>query len=170
MKGKQQIITDLREEFNSWEELLAGLSEAQIIAPQLPENLSIKDVMAHLMTWQQLSIARLQAAVHNREPQLPPWPPELDPEPAEGQPDQMNAWIYETHRDRPWSEVYHDWRTGFLRFLELAEAIPEAELLEEGKYHWLEGYALWDVLYGSYTHHHQDHLEPLQGWLQEHET
>jgi hypothetical protein len=87
MSDKQHIPTMLREEFQRWEELLASLSEEQITAPQLPADWSIKDVIAHLMAWQQRSIARLEAALLNRAPELPKWPAELDPEP-EGQPHQ----------------------------------------------------------------------------------
>jgi len=71
MNGKQQILTTLREDFSRWEELLASMSEEQITAPQLPSNLSIKDVIAHLRAWQQRSIARLEAAVLNRNPSFP---------------------------------------------------------------------------------------------------
>ena len=70
----------LNEEFNRWEHLLAGMSEEQITAPQLPANLSIKDVIAHLRAWQQRSIARLEAALLDREPEFPRWPEELVPD------------------------------------------------------------------------------------------
>ena len=40
MYMKQHILAALSEEFNRWEELLAGMSEAQITAPQLPSNWS----------------------------------------------------------------------------------------------------------------------------------
>ena len=65
--------------------------------------------------------------------------------------------------DRPWPSVYQDWRAGFLRFLELGAAIAEPDLVEAGKYSWLEGYALIDVLKGSYEHHqeHAEYLEPV---------
>ena len=63
MNDKQRVLTMLREEFKSWEQLLASLSEEQITAPQLPANWSIKDVIAHLRAWQQRSIARLEAAL-----------------------------------------------------------------------------------------------------------
>jgi hypothetical protein len=82
--------------------------------------------------------------------------------------DQINAWIYETYREQPWSSVHHDWREGFLRFLELGEAIPEKELLEAGRYPWLEGHPLSLVLVSSYEHHHEEHLEPLLAWLRQH--
>jgi hypothetical protein len=44
--------------------------------------------------------------------------------------------------------------------LELAESIPEKDLLEIGKYPWLREYPLSAVLLGSYEHH-EEHLEPL---------
>ena len=45
MNDERQIIAVLKEEFNRWEDVLAGLSEEQITARQLPANLSIKDVI-----------------------------------------------------------------------------------------------------------------------------
>jgi hypothetical protein len=162
MNQKQHILTALQAEFKRWEALLASLSEAQITAPQLSDGWSLKDVIAHLRAWQQRSIARLEAALHNREPEYPAWPEQFDPE-VEGQPHDLNAWLYATYRDQPWSSVYRDWSTGFRRFLELGEAIPEADLLDVGRYAWLEGYALVAVLEGSYEHHreHAEFLEPV---------
>ena len=164
---EREWIKSSKEEFNRWEELLAGMSEEQITAPHLPSNLSIKDVIAHLRAWQQRSVARLEAALLNREPEFPRWPAELDPD-SEDDPAQINAWIYETYREQPWSSVHRDWREGFLRFLELGEAIPEKDLLDAGRYPWMEGQPLSLVLLGSYEHHHEDHLEPLLTWIRQH--
>jgi hypothetical protein len=162
MDDKQHILTTLREEFNRWEELLASLSEEQITAAQLPGNWSIKDVIAHLRAWQQRSIARLEAALLSREPEFPNWPAEFDPE-AEGQPHDLNAWLYERDRGLPWSSVQRDWRAGFLRFLELGESIPEKDLLDAGRYPWMEGQPLALILQSSYEHHHEhaDFLKPV---------
>jgi hypothetical protein len=162
MNDKEQILTRLNDEFNSWEILLGSLSEAQITAPQ-PSDMSIKDVMAHLMAWQQLSIMRLEAALNDREPEPMPWPEELGPEP-EGDPYDINNWFDEQYHTQSWPNVYQAWRTGFLRFLELAQAVPEADLLAPGKYHWLEDYPLMAVLEGSYEHH-REHMETLQARL-----
>lgn len=167
MNDKQAMLTTLRAEFNRWEALLGSLSEGQITAPHLPSSMSIKDVVAHLYAWQQRSIARLEAALLNTEPTFPLWLAGLDPE-AEENLDQINAWIYETYRDRRWSSVHQDWRDGFLRFLELGAVISETDLFDTKKYPWLEGYALFAVLQGSYEHHHADHLEPLLAWLPQH--
>jgi len=170
MNDKEGILITLQEEFNRWEALLASLSEEHITAPQLPDNWSIKDVVAHLRAWQQRSIARLEAALLNRPPEYPTWPAQFDPE-AEGQPHDLNAWLYATYRDQPWPSVHRDWSKGFLRFLELGEAIPEKDLLDAGRYTWLEGYALFAVLHGSYEHHreHAEYLEPVIARLRQHQ-
>ena len=166
MTMKDHILAALREQFNQWEALLAGMSEEQITAPHLPSGLSIKDVMAHLWAWQQRSRARFEAALLNREPEFPTWIAGLDPD-SEGATDQINAWIYESYREQSWSHVHQNWREGFLRLLELGAAIPEKDLLDSGRYPWLKGYPLAFILLASYDHH-QEHLEQLLAWLREH--
>jgi hypothetical protein len=165
MNDKTQIISMLNEEFGRWQGLLAGLSEEQITAPNLPADLSIQDVIAHLMAWQQRSNARLEAALHNRQPEFPAWPAGLDPETEDV--DQINAWIYNSYHSQPWSSVQRAWAQGFRRLLELAQAIPEKDLLDADKYPWMDGQPLSAVLLGTYEHHHEDHLEPLLAWLRQ---
>jgi hypothetical protein len=168
MNMKEHILTALREQFNRLEDLLASMSEAQITAPLLPSNWSIKNVIAHLWAWQQISVARMEAARQDREPEFPKWVAELQTD-WEDNPNQTNTWIYETYYEQPWSKVHQNWRAGFLRFLELGEPIPEKDLLDTGRYSWLEGYPLALILLASYDHH-QEHLEKMLAWLQEHGT
>ena len=168
METKEQLLTALRDEFDRWEELLAGLLEEQITAPQLPDHWSIKDVIAHLWAWQQISVARMEAAGLNREPEFPKWVAELD-EDWEETANQTNARIYETCHEKRWSEVYQNWRAGFLRLIESGKPILEKDLLDGDRYPWLKGYSLAFILVASYDHH-QEHLEKLQAWLREHEN
>jgi hypothetical protein len=164
MSEKEALLELLVEEFNRWEELLAGLSIEQITEPALLGNISIKDTVGHLRAWQQRSIARLEAALSNQEPQFPVWPEGLDPEDEDV--DQINAWIQSIYEPQPWGSVYPVWKHGFLRFIELAQAVPEQDLFDAEKYPWLYGHTAADVIRGSYEHHHDDHYEPLIAWLQ----
>ncbi len=157
---KKELLDPLRAEYNRWEELLAGLSEAQIVDRSLPSGLSIKDVIAHLWAWQQISIARMEAALHYKDPVLPRFYGTDDPD-AEENRERINAWIHQTCLDKPWPQVHDDWRAGFIYFLKLGEQIPDKDLFDPGKYAWLGGLPLSVVLTGSYEHHHLEHLEPL---------
>jgi hypothetical protein len=164
MNMKEHILTALREQFNRWEDLLNSLSDEQITTPRFDYNWSIKDVIAHLWGWQQTSIARMEAAALNREPDFPKWVAELRGDWEENA-DQTNTWIYETNHEKPWSDVYQNWREGFLRLLDLGEPTLEKDLLDGSRYPWLKGYSLAFVLVASYDHH-QEHLEKLIAALQ----
>jgi hypothetical protein len=48
MNMKDHILGALREQFNRWEELLAGMSEEEIIGQNILSDWSTKDVIAHL--------------------------------------------------------------------------------------------------------------------------
>jgi hypothetical protein len=159
MNDSQEILVTLRDEFQRWEELLATLTEEQLTTPMAPSHLSIKDVVAHLRAWQQVSIARLEAARLDTEPVFPDWLEGSDPE-SEEEREEFNTRIYERYRELPTSRVHQEWKSGFLKFLELGQAIPADVLLDIKKYAWLKGYALFDVLQGSFWHHeeHRDQL------------
>jgi hypothetical protein len=166
MDMKHHLLSALRAEFERCEKLLASLGEEEITSPLAPSTWTIKDVIAHLWAWQHRSIARVQPAQIDREPEFPNWPTEFDPDGGDG-PDQVNAWIYESHRYEPWSSVHCKWHEGFQQFLEAANAISEEDLLETS-YPWMQGYPLYTVLVSSCAHHHVEHFEPLRAWLREH--
>jgi hypothetical protein len=159
MHSKKQILKMLRKEFVRWEELLATMSEKEITDPFLFPTWSIKDVIAHLMAWQQISIARMEAARAGTQPLFPPWLGGSDPE-SEQDRELFNGRIYETYKDHAWSSIHQDWREGYLRFLALGEEISEDDILDPGKYPWLKGYSLFAVLQGS-LEHHQEHMDSI---------
>ena len=159
MNMKEHILSALKEQFENWNQLLGSMSEEQIINPRFDLNWSIKDVIAHLWGWQQISIARVEGGLHDQEPQFPIWVAELQTG-WEEHADQTNATIYKANHLLPWSKVYLNWRNGFLQFLELSERVSEKDLLDGSRYPWLKGYSLAHILLASYDHH-QEHLEKL---------
>ncbi len=163
MDMKEHILAALREQIDRWEALLAKLGEAQIVAPAFPSDWSVKVIIAHLMTWQKRSIARFEAASAGHEPDFPVWVPGINPD-GEGNADRINAWVYDTYHEQPWSKVHQDWKTGYLRLIEMANQVPEMNLLETGIYPWMGPYPLGYILLATYSHH-QEHIEKLQEWL-----
>lgn len=164
MNMKDHILAALNDEFNSWEEFLVGLREEQINVPRFDLGWTIKDVLAHLWAWQQISIARMEAGLQNQEPNFPKWIVESI-ENWEEDADQVNALTYEKFHDKSWAEIYQNWRNGFRQLLDLGAEFPERDLLDGDKYHWLHGYSLAAYLIASYDHH-QEHFEKLKEWLE----
>ena len=163
---KDELLALLREEFARWEKLLSSLTPDQVVPRDLPDDLSVKDVVAHLWAWQGLSVARLEAALDNRDPDYHLGPDGLDPD-NEDNLERINAWIHQANLDRPWMDVYGNWRRRFLWFLELAQNLPEQTLMQPARYPWLKDAPLSAVLRGSYEHHQEEHYGPLSAILRQ---
>jgi len=159
MPSKTLSLTQLGDEFARWQSVLASLNEEQLSVPIQPNGWSVQDILAHLRGWQQVSIARLKAAIEARDPVYPDWTGGQPPD-AEENLDIYNERIYQANHVLPALAVYLAWKSGFLHFLELVESIPPADLLEVGKYAWLPDYALIAVLEGS-LEHHREHYDGI---------
>ena len=165
MNMKEHVLMALKEQLDRWEEFLASLSEEQISVPKFDLDWSIKDVIAHLWAWQQISIARIEGGLYDSEPRLPAWIVE-SVENWEENSNRVNALTFETQHQKPWPEIHQNWKTGFLHFIQLGSVISEKDLLDGDKYPWLKGYSLAFILIASYDHH-QEHFEMLIHRLQE---
>ncbi len=166
MSEKERILDELAVIFNRWQVLLSSLSEAQIHTPLSPSTWTVKDVVAHLWSWQQGSVARMQAALQDREPDYPAWWLQRLPDPEEDV-DGTNALLYSLSKDKLWAQIYSDWKAQFMRYLELLAKLPEKDFLQPGRYAWMGKYAIADSSKGSLGHH-QEHYETLVEWLKGH--
>ncbi len=158
---KTQLIHMMKEVFEGWESELGKHDVDWITMPgHVEKDRSVKDILAHLTGWQQVSVARLEAARAGGEPNYPRWSPELDVV-HETDNDAVNAWIFGAYSAKSWDEVHGEWRDRFHYVLQLAEAIPEEKWFVSGVPAWLGEYRLSAVLEGSHEHH-QEHLDELK--------
>lgn len=159
MKKKTELINQLKDVFRRWEEQLLTMNDAEIVTRQLSPDRSVKDDVAHLRAWLQVSIARLEAALSGKDPAYPGWVNGLDPDSdSEEDTQSFNEGIYLAHRDESWPFVYHNWQEGFVHFIELAEKIPEDILSDTDRFPWLHGYPLLAILQGA-LEHHEEHMD-----------
>lgn len=163
MNMKGHILAAMREQLEAWGGLLNGLDAEQVNVARFDAGWSIKDVMAHLWAWQQLSVARLEAAADNREPVLPFWVAAAGPD-WETNVSSTNDGIYAAYHKFEWSEVSRNWKDGYLRLLGVAETISEKDLLDTSRFAWMEGHSLALSLVASYDHH-QEHFEKSRASL-----
>jgi hypothetical protein len=166
MEQKQHILDELSNIFSRWQVLLASLSEEQIQTPLEPSTWTVKDIVAHLWSWQQASVARIEAALRGMQPVYPAWWQQRLPDPEEDV-DGTNALLYQLSKDRPWKQVHAEWKAQFMHYLELTSRIPEEGFLTPGRYPWMGKYAIADSSTGSLDHH-KEHYETLTKWLREH--
>ena len=152
-------VRGLREEL---ERVVAEAGEARMEQPGSFGEWTFKDLIAHLTGWRQTTAARLEAGLRGQEPVFP-WPDHLD---EEDDLDEINRWFYETNRDKPLVVVLRESRETFERVERAIAALPEADLLEPGRFPWLGGAALGPaVVRGTLGHYHEEHEPDIRGWL-----
>ena len=160
MHSKASLVAWSEAILSAWESYLNSRSQEEVLRPYLPGGWSVKDVLVHLMAWQKISTARMQAALSDGEPNLPPWLGGADPFYAEEHTAEFNARILDMYARELWSSVHRAWRDGFLRLIELSRALPEQDMFDAEKYRWLMVYPPSAVVAGSCAHH-EEHLAEL---------
>jgi len=156
--SKTQFLTEVRNEEAAWEALLAEIGPAHMTQPEVAGGWSIKDIVAHLTGWRRRSVRRFQALLKHEPDFSPPWPPELQED------DEINAWIYESNRDRPLAEVLNDERDVFQQLIETLDAFSEEELQNLRRILGLEEEQVNGSLF--FAHFHQEHEPDMRAWLE----
>ena len=159
--NKSAWLEQIERERAIWEQLRAEVGEARMLQPGATGGWTFKDIVVHLNGWRSKTVARLEAAQHGREPAAPPWPAQLD---EDDNVDEINNWIYQASRDRFLRAVLDEYSGSFQRMRDAVATLSERDLTEPGRYPWLNGYALADVLIGSFEHFHDDHEQELRAW------
>src|SRR5260370_18850431 len=90
--------------------------------PEAAGGWSIKNIVAPLTGWRRRSVRRFQALLKHEPDFSPPWPKELRED------DEINAWIYESNRDRSFAEVLSESRDVFQQLLDTLDAFSEEQL------------------------------------------
>ena len=154
-------VRGLREELDR---VVAEAGEERAVQPGSFEDLSLKDVVAHLTSWRLVTAARLEAGQTGDEPAFP-WPAHLN---EEHHTDEINRWFDDTNRDKPLADIMADSHATFDRVERAIENMPEDDLLQPGRHAWLywtkEGLGP-AVVKGTYEHYHIDHEPEIREWL-----
>lgn len=156
--SKMQLLAELSKEQAAWEALLDEIGEAHMIQPEVAGGWSIKDIVAHLTGWRRRSVRRFQALLNHAPDFSPPWPPELRED------DEINAWIYESNRDRPLADVLSDSQEAFQQLVETLDAFSEDELQDLRRILGLEEEQVSGSMF--FAHFHQEHEPDMRVWLE----
>lgn len=127
---KDQIIETAQKERNALEELLNGLTSDQMTQPNVVGDWSAKDVLGHLIEWEQMVMKWYDAGVKGKTPAVP------SEEYNWGQLPQLNHVIYLKYRDRSLADIQKDFKASYNKIMKTIQAISEKELFTRGHYTW----------------------------------
>ncbi len=156
MLTKAEMTHAIQTEWQLLEHLIAGLSEAQILAPGAVAQWSVKDTLGHIAAWQKVLLEQVNAFITNRPATYPPVRTQADV-------DRVNAGFFAENRDRPWPVILMECRSLYTAVLTMLEALDESILAASVPADWAEDApTLTELICANTCDHYREHRQQLE--------
>ena len=146
---KKELLEEIRRERGSLDDTLARIPVRRMTkAGVTPGGWSVKDILAHLVEWQDMNLHWYAAGLRGEKPAMPAPGYTLRELPR------LNHMIYLKHHRRPLEDILNDYRTYHERIVALIETLPDTDLATLGKFSWTgPSWTLSDYLRASTAAH-----------------
>ena len=169
--SRDDVLALLRETYAKLDALLERLDETEMAEARIHGDWTVKDMLAHLSSWERLEIGWMEAVLRGERPLL--YAPGFEWDESDWRKrveviNRFNAHVLEETKERTLDDVLTEFRTTQQRMLELAGQLPEHALSDPQVFFWLAVEIPRDpwtpIPVGSYEHYGQ-HIRWLRGWV-----
>jgi len=153
---KKDLLETLASQRASFMATLDGLSPEQMRMPGACGLWSIKDIMAHLTTWESELVTALNQLQNRRTPSI------LDIEDIHS----WNEEQYHANAPRPLEVIMEDFAGVHRMLLRMIEDLDERTLFDRRRFKWMEGEPLAYLVEENSSLHEEEHAEDIRAWRQ----
>jgi hypothetical protein len=150
---KQTLLKKIEQSWASFRDSYAGLSPAQLEAPDVAGTWSMKDILAHVTTWEEEALKNLPIILEGKR--TPRYKDEY------GGIDAFNDQMTERKRSLPLNQVLQQLDATHTRLLGYVASAPDSEFASETRF---RRRIRWDT-YSHYPHHEKS----IREWRAKHE-
>jgi hypothetical protein len=146
--SKTQLLKDIHTERRRLESNLSALSAEEMIRPGITGSWSVKDILAHLVAWEQLFIDWYQAGLQGGASSTTPVGM------CQNAINDINQRIYEQNKSRTLDDVLVEFHASFQQIITIIEGISEREIFAHGRFSWTGKLTLSDYIAGNTCNHY----------------
>lgn len=157
--NKDIILEKIRAERRRLEKNLAELNADEMIQPGVVGEWSVKDLLAHLVDWEQRFLRWYDEGLCGLTPETP------EPGLTWRDLDILNQRIFGKHRHRPLDDVLAEFHASYQQVLKTIEAMPEEDLIDPDRFEWRAGNPLWTMAAANTSNHYRWAKTQLRKWL-----
>lgn len=163
---KRELLDEIARERAALDETLALLTPRQMTKPGVTRGgWSAKDVMAHLVAWQQLALGWYDAGLRGEKPAMPAPGHTLRDLPR------LNDMLYRKHRRRSLRAVKADYVAYHRHVVDLIGSLKDRELVTLGRFNWTgPSWTLSDYLRASTSAHYLWARTRIRRWWRAQQT
>jgi len=151
---KAELLAAMRAGHDAWDALIAQVDPAHMAEPGVEGEWSVKDIVAHVSTYEDWMAQLLEAG----GPNIPHVTDAMTQ-------DQTNAWVFEHNRHRSPDEVQALARRSFDRLAQAVEALSPQDLVSPSKFEWARGKPVYTIIPGESYNHYRHHTASIEAWL-----
>jgi hypothetical protein len=145
---RQRLLKQIDTAWRVFKESYAGLSEAQLMEPGVSGVWSVRDIIAHVTTWEEEALKHLPSILEDRRP------PRYSV--THGGIDAFNAQMTEQKGGLSLAEVFRQLDEVHQRVIDMIERAPESHLISEGRFR-------RRLRLDTYTHYSK-HAQAIRRW------
>lgn len=146
------------------DKVLSGLSPAEKETPGVIADWSVKDILAHLMDWEQRFMGWYQAGVRGETPQTPA------PGLTWGQLHELNRQIYERYRAAPLAEIEENFNASSRAIAALVACMTDDDLFRPGVYTWVDKGVMAGWVAANTCNHYEWARTKIRAWMKGKQT
>lgn len=146
--NKQQLLAKVETAWAELKEAYTGLNEAQLTLPGVTGEWSVRDILAHVTTWEEEALKYFPLILEGKRP-----PRYKD---LYGGVDAFNAHMTEAKRSLSLSEVLQQFEDTHHKFVEAIDNAPEEQFVSETRFR-------RRVRLDSYSHY-PVHAQTIREW------
>ena len=158
--SKADILMHIRSEFDGLHRTIQIIPRADLEAPGVEGEWSVKDILCHLSTWRRLCMEWTQDLLAGKAPDRPA------PDESWETLDDFNQTLYLEKRAVPLGQALDEFVRAHTDSLALVEGLAESDLIDPERFAWRKGDPLWHMVAGNTWLHDKEHHETIQRWLE----
>ena len=148
-KTKADLLESIKTSQEQLEKKYAKLTPEQMVWHGSMGDWSVKDILAHLVDWEQRLISWYRLGVNGGVPETPAPGMSWRDLPV------LNQVGYEIHKDESLQDVLDQYETSYQELLALVEGMTEEEIFEPGYYPWTGESSLLPWITANTSSHYQ---------------
>ena len=154
---KSRLYEEIYAERDALENTLASLDESEMTDPILEGGWSVKDVLAHIVDWEQRMTLWINESLDGEGPDLTSdWSDEIL--------NKLNQEIYENNKDREYQEVWDEFQLSYQQSWKVVKRMTDEDLFEPHRFAWREGRPMWYIVEANMSGHYKEHNEAIKHW------
>lgn len=145
---KAELLESIHSSRQQLDSKFAKLTPEEMVWPGSMGNWSVKDILAHLVDWEQRFIGWYQTGVRGEVPETPA------PGMHWGELPNLNQLGYERHQGETLDEVLIQYESSYKEILELIDVMSEEEIFRPMYYLWTGGKPLLNWINANTASHY----------------